>query len=122
MTGHYVSSVKESVIQPSRLDDPVFADISVHLSRKSKEVERNFGKIDETLGYVGGLFSIVFAFFAFFAMSYNEYRYELMVAEGAFSYENGERYRDEDFNIFTYIKYSIYDWIRLLCCCCEPNW
>ena len=44
-----------------------------------------------------------------------------MVAEGAFSYENGERYKDEDFTVFTYIKYSIYDWIRFLCCC-DPNW
>lgn len=70
-----MENIRTSAFQPTRLLDPVFADIQIHLSRKSKEVERTFGKVDETLGYVGGLFAIVFAFFAFFAMSYNEYRY-----------------------------------------------
>ena len=91
------------------------------MGRESKEFERKYGKFDETLGYVGGLFSVVFGFFAFFFMKYNEYRYELIAAEGAFSFPNGIRYPEEEFNFFTYIKYSIYDWIRLLCCC-APDW
>jgi hypothetical protein len=38
-------------------------------------VERTLGKLDEALSYVGGLFSIIIGFLAFFMMSYNQYRY-----------------------------------------------
>lgn len=41
------------------------------------------------LSYVGGLFGLLFVFIAFFLSSYNEYRYELMVAETAFSVNDG---------------------------------
>lgn len=50
------------------------------------KLARNLGKIDETLSYAGGLFAIIIAFLAFFTSSYNEYRYELIVAEGSFNY------------------------------------
>lgn len=73
------------------------------------------------MGNVGGLFGIVFAFIAFFLMSYNEIRYELLVGEGSFSQGNGLNYQEENFNAFTYIKYSIYDWIKFLLCC-DPAW
>ena len=41
------------------------------------------------LSYVGGLFGLLFVFIAFFLSSYNEYRYELMVAEKAFAVDDG---------------------------------
>ena len=50
-------------------------------------VTRKVGKIDEVLSYVGGLFSTIIAFLAFFLKSFNEYRYELRVAEGVFIYD-----------------------------------
>ena len=39
------------------------------------EIERQYGKYDDALAYVGGLFGLVIAFLAFFMMSFNEYRY-----------------------------------------------
>lgn len=50
-------------------------------------LQRKVGKIDEMLSYAGGLFSIIISFLAFFLMSFNEYRYELMIAENLFNYD-----------------------------------
>jgi hypothetical protein len=50
------------------------------MSKGKKTIVRKVGKIDETLSYAGGLFSIVISFFAFFLSSFNQYRYELKVA------------------------------------------
>jgi hypothetical protein len=71
---------------------------------------------------VGGLFGIVIGFLAFFIASYNEYRYELFVGEGVFSLKNGTKMTEDDFNFGIYMIYSIYDWVKVLCCCCEPEW
>lgn len=69
------------------------------------------------LSYVGGLFSLLFAFIIFFIGSYSEYKYEIAVAESAFVLDpTGRKVRDENFGFFTFIKYSIYDWLDSLGC------
>ena len=80
------------------------------------EIERKFGKLDDELSYVGGLLGLVAVFLGFFMLSFNEYRYELFVGE-TFRFSDGNKVKEEDFNFFTYIKYSIYDWVKLFCCC-----
>ena len=81
-----------------------------------REIDRKYGKFDDELSYVGGLFGIVMSFFGFFMLSMNEYRYELAVAEGAFSSEFEEKKKISEFHMgfLTYVKYSIYDWIKAL--------
>lgn len=54
-------------------------------------VVRKVGKLDDMLSYAGGLFSIITGFLGLFIVSFNKYRYELMVAEGVF-------HEDEDGN------------------------
>jgi hypothetical protein len=49
-------------------------------SPSSKVIQRAYGKFDTALSYVGGLFGLIFAFFAFFMMSFNKYKYELRVS------------------------------------------
>ena len=44
-----------------------------------------------------------------------------MVSEKTYSDTSGSKTREEDFNFFTYLKYTLYEWISLLCCC-QPNW
>jgi hypothetical protein len=61
-----------------------FALIYVTLNRKYVEVQRKVGKLDDMLSYAGGLFSIIVGFLSFFILSFNQYRYELLVAEGIF--------------------------------------
>lgn len=86
--------MQSATFDPSTLLDPKYAIIQLRMGRESKEYSRVFGKLDNTLGYVGGLFSIVFGFFAFFIMKYNEYRYELIAGESAFSFSNGIKYNE----------------------------
>ena len=98
----------------------LFAFVSFQLGVQHLKIEREFGKLDDALSYVGGLFGIIIAFAGFFFMSYNEYRYELFVGE-TFSFKNQNRVKENDFHFLMYIKYSLYDWIKALTCC-EPDW
>ena len=67
----------------------------IQFSSDHLEIIREVGKIDELLSYAGGLFSIIISFLGFFLLSYNEYRYELMVAEGAFNYnDDGRKFKE----------------------------
>lgn len=58
--------------------------IYLGMNRRYILIKRKVGKIDEMLSYAGGLFSILIGFLAIFMNSFNQYRYELMVAEGVF--------------------------------------
>ena len=70
------------------------------------------------LSDLGGLFGIIIIFLAFFMMPYNQYKYELVMARGAFNFtEEGRKIKAEDFNFFKYLKYTLYDWINALGCC-----
>lgn len=69
------------------------------------------------LSYAGGLFSIIIGFLSIFLLSFNEYRYELMVAEGAFNEdEEGTKIHENSLNYWRYIKYVFYDWAKVLLC------
>ena len=57
-----------------------FIDLEVSMSAEHLYINRSFGKIDDRLSYIGGLFEIVIIFLSFFLNSYSLYRYELMVS------------------------------------------
>lgn len=89
----------------------------------TKKVVRKIGKLDDVLSYVGGLFGIVIGFFAFFLMSYNEYKYELKVGENAFNFgSDGTKFKSKHFHFWHYFKYSLYDWCDFLFCCELGDW
>lgn len=78
---------------------------------------RTIGKLDDLISYVGGLFQILIGFIAYFLLSFNQYRYELSVSEGAFDFKkDGRKIKSEDLGFLTYIKYGIYEWINTLFC------
>ena len=92
------------------------------MSRNKVSIERSVGKIDDMLEDLGGLLEVIILFLAFFLMSYSRYKYELIVAEGAFNFsEEGRKIKAKDFHFFKYIKYCIYDWVNTLTCC-SLNW
>ena len=97
-----------------------YAFISFQLGTQNLKIERDFGKLDDALSYVGGLFGIILGFLAFFMMSFNEYRYELFVGE-AFSFKNQNKVKESDFHFLMYLKYSLFDWIKTLTCC-QLDW
>ena len=69
------------------------------------------------LSYVGGLFSLLFILIEFFTTSYNSYRYEISVGESLFNYDDkGNQLKEDDITIFTYVKYTIYNWLQLFGC------
>ena len=73
------------------------------------------------MSYAGGLFGLVISILGIFFMSFNEYRYELIVGEGIFSLKDGNKMKEKNFHFHTYVKYVIYDWVKMLFCC-EPQW
>lgn len=76
-----MDSFRETSIEITSLASN-YSLIYITMNRKLIIIERSVGKFDEMLSYAGGLFSIIAGFLKFFMFSYNEYRYELMVAEG----------------------------------------
>ena len=76
-------------------------------------VTREHDKLDDMLSYVGGLFSLLFAAIFFFIGSYNEYRYEISVAESSFALDGtGRKIREKNFGFLTYLQYCTYDWLK----------
>ena len=63
-------------------------------------ISRQYGKFDNVLSYVGGLYGIVISFITLFLASFNLYKYELRVAEGAFSHREGHLAREQDLHFF----------------------
>jgi hypothetical protein len=49
----------------------MYAQVFLMLGSHHVQIDREYGKIDDTLSYVGGLFGLVIAFLAFFMMSFN---------------------------------------------------
>lgn len=67
--------------------------IVITKSSKIQMITRKYDKIDDMLSYVGGLFALLFTFVVFFVGPYAEYKYELAVAQNAFTLdESGKKY------------------------------
>ena len=103
----------------SELSDLV--EIQISLAAEEKFIERQYGKIDDRLSYIGGLFEIVIITLSFFLNSYNLYRYELMVSEKTYTDTSGAKPQEKDFHFLTYMKYTLHQWAGILCCC-SPEW
>ena len=57
-----------------------FIELEISMSQENIYIDRAFGKVDDRLSYIGGLFELVIIFLSFFIASYNVYRYELIVS------------------------------------------
>ena len=62
------------------LNLPILLEFYIFPSPINRVINRSYGKIDNVLSYVGGLYGIVISFIAFFLMSFNQYKYELRVS------------------------------------------
>lgn len=76
---------------PELAEGGMLAAVYFMMDLKKKRYARSVGKIDNLLSYTGGLFSILIGFLSFFLMSFNMYRYELKIAEGAFNIDKTGR-------------------------------
>lgn len=76
-------------------------------SSLSLELDRNFEKIDDTLSYIGGLFSTILSCLILVG-KYNETSYELEIAKNLYHYDKNEPIQAEKFNFFIFLGYLIY--------------
>lgn len=103
------------------LSSDIYMSVDIYKSTKELTVTRSVVKVDEMLSYVGGLFGLLFVAISFFLSSFNEYRYEIYASEAAFKYDNnGKSVKESNFGLFTYFKYSLFDWLTMFGC--QPNW
>lgn len=70
-TGHYVTESLTNDYVNNNYTLPLFFEAFVYASPVHKIITRSYGKLDDVLSYVGGLFGIVMSFFSFFLMSFN---------------------------------------------------
>ena len=94
--------------------------LKVYLRKSSTDilVERSFRKADDTLSYIGGLFSAILAIMFLFSF-YNEASYELEVAQNMYRSGDGETNSDH-FNILTYLGYVVFIGCKKIGC--ELQW
>jgi hypothetical protein len=77
--GAYVSDPLHRETYPKLATDNTYANITLNKSRTSRIVKRNFLKINEVFGLIGGLFGSV-SIFLFFVKSYNNQAYLFSIA------------------------------------------
>ena len=83
-SGYYIQSSHTGNID---ISSTVYVSLNIEKSTQELTVTRNYGKIDEVLAYIGGLFGLILPVFVFFMSSYSSYCYELYVAESAFKHD-----------------------------------
>lgn len=77
--GYYVTEAITTTMV-NYLNLPVYVQLYLMASPISKIIDRKYGKFDEVLSYVGGLYGIVIGFIGICLLSFNEYKYELRVS------------------------------------------
>ena len=103
--------------ESSTLMTDTFIEMSIYMSHKLINIQRSFGKFDQVISYVGGLFAVIIPGLGWFLLSYNKYRYEIKVAEGAFNFdEQGNKIKEKHFHFSSYIKYTVYTWLNAIFC------
>ena len=78
--------------------------------RKSSQdilVQRSFRKADDTLSYIGGLFSAILAVLIIMSF-FTEFSYELEIAKHLYYYRKEEPLDSDGFNFFVYLGYIVY--------------
>ena len=71
-------------------------------------VERSFRKADDTLSYIGGLFSAILGVLVIMTL-FNEFSYELEIAKNLYYYEKNQPLDSDGFHFFAYLGYLIYN-------------
>ena len=107
--GYYTAKNLQQTFQRNNL--PNIGYITITFSADHMLIQRQYGKYDDALSYVGGLFGLVAAFLGFFLLSFNEYRYEIFVGE-AFAHKDGVNPKENDFHFLMYLKYTCFDWAK----------
>lgn len=96
-----------------------YIKLYIRKSSLSLTINRSFKKYDETLSYIGGLFSMILVCLIGIN-KYNQYSYEMEIASNIYKYKKKEKIKAGKFNFFSYIIYVFYcilDFFQL-----SPKW
>lgn len=96
-----------------------YIQLFIRKSSLSLSITRAFKKYDDTLSYIGGLFS-TFIVCLFAMMKYNEYCYEIEIASKIYKYKRNNSIQSDRFQILScaaYCVYCILDFFGI-----APNW
>jgi hypothetical protein len=74
-------------------------------------ISRSFKKIDETLSYIGGLFSFLLIFLLF-VIKYNEYSFDLELTKQCYYCDKNEPFDSNFFNFLRFIPFVIYRFLE----------
>jgi hypothetical protein len=91
--------------------DNNYANINFVKSNTKSIYTRSFKKIDEFLGYVGGLVGIAMSFL-FFLGAYTEICFEISLASSLYSH-NGKKINYSRFNLLHYFGYLVYQFGKI---------
>ena len=70
-------------------------------------VQRNFKKVDETLSYIGGLFSTMIICL-FFMEKFSEFGFEIKIASFLYKFDSKQKVKDGSYNLLTFFPYCFY--------------
>ncbi len=94
LTGTFLDTFTTTTVPISNPGTASLVQFAFYKSTKSLSIVRAFGKVDDFLSYVGGLFSLLFSVIAFFFASYSQYSYELHIGEQCFSLDkSGKKFK-----------------------------
>lgn len=85
----------------------------IFTSPKHTIINRKYGKVDDVFSYIGGLLSILVGIIGLLLFAFNEYRYELKIAEGTVKFKSTDQLRENHFGFFTFLKLILYSFINL---------
>ncbi len=86
----------------------------IRKSSLSLQVQRSFRKVDDTLSYIGGLFSAIVTVL-FIMKKYNEISYEMEIAKNLYHYDRNVPLKSDDFNFLIFLGYLIYAFFETIC-------
>ncbi len=85
--------------------DDLYAVVSMLRSKNSRIIERTYVRLDEVLGFIGGLFGTV-CIFLVFVNKYSQYAYEISLGNQFFKPESSKNFKN--YNFFNFLLHKIY--------------
>lgn len=84
-----------------------YLKFNIRKSSLALKVSRDYRKVDDTISYIGGLFSAILSALLLVGM-YNEFCFELTLAKSIYKNEKDEKDLADKFNIIIFGGYLIY--------------
>ena len=84
-----------------------YLKLNVRKSSLSLKVSRSYRKLDDTISYIGGLFSAILSALVLIGM-YNQFSYQIDIAQHLYKCDKDSSINSGNFNIFFYLGYLIY--------------